>query len=398
MAAQQSIRVLFLSSCVHGGGAGHSLTSILANVDERFEAHVVMPEPGVIAARFPSSVRIHYIPEFVERLRRSPYAWPDLFKSSWLHFIINMCIAPYAALRIMRLARKLNIQVIHCNHMWAKPFGVVVGAWLKIPVVFHVRNTHHLKIDRMFYDWLGARQTVKKIICNSNRSAEAYQRRNAKKITIVPNGIDLEQYKPGMVTPCLRQKYNLPKDCFVIGYVGRILPKKGLDWLIRSFSRFAQKQNNVFLAIVGDNDQGPLIDMKKRYRRLSAQQGVADQVIFTGFQDDVRPYVSDFDALVFPSIQPESFGRVLLEAMSLKIPAISSELGGAIEVIEHNKQGLLVKVSDMEQLCEAFDNLYLHPDLRQAMGESGRKRVESLYGNDAMAQRVFEVITQCATD
>lgn len=136
--------------------------------------------------------------------------------------------------------------------------------------------------------------------------------------------------------------------------------------------------------------------MKKRYQRLSEQLGVGNQVIFTGFKDDVRPYVADFDVLVFPSIQPESFGRVLLEAMSLKVPAISSELGGAVEVIEHNKQGLLVPVSDIDQLCEAFNNFYRHPDLRKSMGINGRERVESLYGNGAMAQGVFDVITESA--
>jgi len=378
---------------VHGGGAGHSLSSILANLDPRIEAHVIMPEPGVIAARMPANVHVHYIPEFVERVSRSPYAWPDRIKCPWLHIFINIFIAPYGAWRIFRLARKLNIQVIHCNHMLAKPFGVLVGTRLKIPVVFHVRNTHSMKIDRILYDWLGARHVVKKIICNSQKSAEAYQHRNSEKIIVIPNGIDLALYKPGVVSPRLRQEYKLPRDCFVVGYVGRLLPKKGLDWLIKSFAIFAENKTKVALAIIGDNDGGQHIDMKKRYQRLSEQLGVGDQVIFTGFKDDVRPYVADFDVLVFPSIQPESFGRVLLEAMSFKVPAISSKLGGAVEVIEHNKQGLLVPVSDIDQLCEAFENFYRHPELRKTMGMNGRERVESLYGNGAMARGVFDVIT-----
>ena len=83
------ITVLFLNSCVHGGGAGRSLDALLRVPDPRIRPIVAMPEPGVIAARLEGAARLAFVPEFVERLSRSPYAWPDRLGVPWAHLPSN---------------------------------------------------------------------------------------------------------------------------------------------------------------------------------------------------------------------------------------------------------------------------------------------------------------------
>src|SRR3546814_20511375 len=93
---------------------------------------------------------------------------------------------------------------------------------------------------------------------------------------------------------------------------------------------------------------------RSHYRIMVRELGLAsDQVIFTGYQDDVRAYIAGFDVLAFPSVEPESFGRVLLEAMALQVPVITSAHGGAIEVVRDGQAGLWVPVGDVDEIDSA---------------------------------------------
>lgn len=391
------VHVMFLNSCVSGGGAGRSLDAILSVPDPRIRATVVMPEAGVLAARLTRTERLLFVPEFVERLRRSPYSWPERWRAPWLHLLANGYAIPRGVRRLLRLVRELRPDVIHCNHMLAKPIGALLGALTATPVVFHSRACHHLWIDAAFYSWLGRRAAVRRIICNSDASAQVYRRRSAAKVCIVPNSIDLAHFQRGVVTPRLREACGLAADAFVVGFVGRIHPKKGLDWLLRSFAAVVAQRPSARLVIVGGNDASLHHDGLAAYRRMAQQLGLSDaQVIFTGYQDDVRAFVADFDVLVFPSVEPESFGRVLLEAMALEVPVITSAHGGAIEVVRDGEEGLWVPVGDARALASALVAMADGPAQRRAMGARGRQRVMDRYDRQAVARQVFDVLVAVA--
>ncbi len=394
----RATRVLFLNSCVNGGGAGRSLAALLSVPQEGMESWVVMPEPGVVAAHLRGVAHIEYVPEFVERLGRSPYAWPDRLRMQWLHGPASAYALALATRKIIALARRIKPDVIHCNHMLAKPIGTMVGAAVGIPVVFHSRAVHQIPIDGAFYSWLGARKAVSRIICNSAASAEVYRRRSAEKITIIPNSIDVSVFSRRQTAPRLRLECGLAADDFVVGFVGRLHPKKGLDWLLRSFASLCRGHRNSVLVVLGDNDGGLHYDAGKGSRDLAAALGIGERVIFTGFRDDVRPYMADFDVLAFPSRLPESFGRVILEAMALEVPVVVAAHGGAIEVVEDGRQGLWVEVEDEPGLADALEQLAKDAELRRRMGRAGRERVAALYDVAPVARRVFGVLANAAPD
>lgn len=393
------IKVLFLNSCVSGGGAGRSLQALLSVPDRRIRATVAMPGPGVLAARLPADINTEIVPGFVERLLRSPYRWPDRWHVPWLHLLANVYAIGHAVLTLRRVVKRLQPDVIHCNHMLAKPIGALVGAMTGTPVVFHSRACHHLWIDGVFYSWLGRRTIVRRIICNSAASAQVYRRSSAAKVRIVPNSIDLEHFREGSVNPRLRSDYAIPGDAFVVGFVGRIHQKKGIDWLLQSFVGVAAKVHGARLVIVGGNDGSLHHDALAHYQSMAQALGLAsNQVFFTGYQDDVRAYVADFDVLVFPSVEPESFGRVLLEAMALEVPVITSAHGGAIEVVRDGKDGLWVPVGDVDGLAGAMQALAADPERRRAMGACGRQRVIDCYDRTAIARQVFDVLVEVSNE
>ena len=390
-------KILVLNSCVNGGGAGRSLEALLTAPDPRIEAIVAMPAPGMLAQRIERVAELAFIPEFVERMRRSSYMWPDWLHMPWLHpvasvFGLFICIG-----KLTRLAKANRPDVIYCNHMLAKPIGVAVGARTGIPVVFHSRACHQLWADGKFYDWLGRRKIVKRIICNSEASAAVYRRNSDVKVTIIPNGIDLNHYNRQATQASLRREFQIPPDEFIVGFTGRIQPSKGIDWLLRSFAVFSRRNSKAKLVIVGGNDSSLQHDALAEYRHKAAAMGVAENVIFTGYRDDVRPYLADFDVLIMPSILPESFGRVLLEAMALEIPVIVSAHGGAVEVVRNDKEGLWVEVEDTDGLASAIDRLCSDPVWRRQMGQNGLQRVQACYARSITAQRVYDVLVNSSS-
>lgn len=394
--APKPVRALFLNSCINGGGAGRSLASLLSVADPRIEALVVMPAPGVLAARLEGAAQLEFVAEFVERMKRSPWSWPDRMGMPWMHVPANVFGLGRCVARLAGLVREWQPDVIHCNHMLAKPIGAAVGVLTGVPVVFHSRACHQLWIDGAFYGWLGRRACVRRIICNSEASATVYRHRSNDKVTVIPNGIDVAAFSRHAVEPVLRRDFDIGAEEFVVGFVGRIQETKGIGWLLRAFALFAAGRTGIRLAIVGGNDSSLHRDALACYRRDAAALGLADQVIFTGFREDVARCMVDFDVLVMPSVVPESFGRVLLEGMALDVPVITAAHGGAVEVVRDGREGLWVGVNDTEGLARAMERLHGDQALCRRLGQNGRRRAVARYDHTLVAHRIYDVLVDAA--
>ena len=181
-----------------------------------------------------------------------------------------------------------------------------------------------------------------------------------------------------------------------MGFVGRLLPKKDVDWLLRSFALFARRTPRAILAVVGGNDRSHRHDIGELYRRKAERLALGHRVILTGFRDDVRVLMADLDVLVFPSRLPESFGRVLIEAMALEIPVITSAQGGSTEVVRNGVDGLWVQIDDREGLAKALERLEADPALRSEMGRRGRKRAVEVYDSRRVNERIVNVLLETA--
>ena len=178
----------------------------------------------------------------------------------------------------------------------------------------------------------------------------------------------------------------------MIGYAGRILHKKGIPVLLEAFRKIAPRFPQAVLAIVGDNDGGVHKDLRAEYQDLALQMGIGERTFFIGFKEDIRPYVSDFDLLALPSVEPESFGRVLIEAMAFGIPSVVSAHGGAVEVVRHGLNGLWSIPGDSENLAEALTRLLADPDLRREMGRHGASDVYAEFSAVDQSKRITDIL------
>ncbi|UCD26150.1 MAG: glycosyltransferase family 4 protein [Candidatus Bathyarchaeota archaeon] len=209
------------------------------------------------------------------------------------------------------------------------------------------------------------------------------------KIRIVPNGVDLQKFKP--FEGCEKVKHRIKvnnKQCVL--FVGRLVPRKGLHFLIEAAKHVVKERKDTMFVLVGD---GPL---KNHLISYSIEQGVSDNFVFLGdVHDDLLPTLYNCaDVFVLPSIQ-EGQGIALLEAQATAKPVVAFNVSGINEVVLDQKTGLLVKPYSYE-LANAILHLLSKRSLREKMGHCGRKFVSENFSWDICAQRMFQVYCEAS--
>jgi glycosyltransferase involved in cell wall biosynthesis len=121
------------------------------------------------------------------------------------------------------------------------------------------------------------------------------------------------------------------------------------------------------------------------------KMGLASEVLFLGFRNDIPRILKILDVLVITSLTIESFSMVAAEAMAMRVPVIATNIGGLPEVIEDRKTGILVPQGDTNALLNALEYLIKNSDMRKEMGEEGRKRVLKYFTIQENVRRTEEI-------
>jgi glycosyltransferase involved in cell wall biosynthesis len=157
--------------------------------------------------------------------------------------------------------------------------------------------------------------------------------------------------------------------------MGYLNPRKGTDVLIESLARLkAQYAGCVRLLIAGEpfpGNEGWVGQLRRRIQAL----GLADDVIFAGFVDDVAQFFAAINVFAFPAREPEGFGMAVAEAMAAGVPVVATRLGGVIEIVEDGKTGRLIPAGSVEELTAALLALLRDSADRARMSAAGRAKV-----------------------
>lgn len=253
-------------------------------------------------------------------------------------------------------------------------FTPIVWKFFDTPLVAHY---HHWDdpvdlIDYLYMPtsqrlWLRCYDIADKIFAVSQYSANDLASRgpSENKISVIPNGVDTDKYSPDSPEVEAGDYEN------ILLYVGPIMDRKGLNYLIESLPHILQIHPNTVLMVVGGGDRGDLLQQAE-------QIGVKDNVEFKGFvSDDILPeYYSAADIFVFPSLL-EGFGMVLLEAMSSGLPVVASDTSAIPEVV--GPGGCLVPKKEPICFAETVNDLLDDYNWRKALGDNARKHVENEY-------------------
>jgi glycosyltransferase involved in cell wall biosynthesis len=208
--------------------------------------------------------------------------------------------------------------------------------------------------------------------------------------TVIHNGIDLEQFEKALIHFTHQEKHKIKTQLFqandndfIITTVATLHPRKGLIYLIEAYKEVQETNPQTKLVLIGEGPQKK--DLEKKVKKL----GLEDKVVFLNHQESIPKLLKSSDLFVLPSIK-EAFGLVLLEAMAAQIPIIASAVGGIPEIIENNKNGILVEPANPKMLAEKILFLIKNAPIRQKMVFLGHHRVKD-FDLKKMAQKTEAV-------
>jgi starch synthase len=218
---------------------------------------------------------------------------------------------------------------------------------------------------------------------------------NSGKMAIVPNGVDIDFFRPGLKDERILSKYGLKEQNYIL-FVGRVSPEKGVHVLLRAFKHISNELPNSFnLVIVGPltgayntAQQSSYAEAIVRY----AREKPGERVIFTGAIDknSLRILYSNAYCLVLPSLA-EAFGMVLLEAMASGTPPIGSTAGGIPDIIIDGVNGLLFRKEDWKDLANKLLMLIQDKSFRDKLAHNAREYAEKSFSWNIVAEKIREI-------
>jgi glycosyltransferase involved in cell wall biosynthesis len=214
------------------------------------------------------------------------------------------------------------------------------------------------------------------------------------KIDIVPCGFDSEEFQA--VTGGARQQLGLSEDEFIVLQLGRMVPRKGVDNVIRAIALLKQAHGiRAKLLVVGGNstEPDPLHTPEIGAMQVLANSlDISEQVIFTGRRprDQLRYYYSAADVFVTtPWYEP--FGITPIEAMACGTPVVGAAVGGIKDTVVDGQTGFLVPPNDPDALAQKLAWLHMHPKTARRLGWAGMRRAYRHYTWRSVAERIADV-------
>ncbi len=199
-------------------------------------------------------------------------------------------------------------------------------------------------------------------------------------------GVDLSLYQKEQIPSMrkeTREKFQIPEDALVYGFVGRICKDKGVGELLSAFNLVQQQNPNAYLLLIGGLDDNPGLED-------GLLEGAQENpnIIFCGQVpvEQVSKHLAAADVLVHPTYR-EGFGMVLQEAAAMYLPTVTTNIIGASEAIVNGETGLLAEKQDVATLKDAMISMF-DADLRKTFGENGRKRIENEFEREMMVERI----------
>lgn len=323
------------------------------------------------------------------RLRTYRYAWPDrLHVMGYMRStqrdrslrLSSLLLAPglffCGALAALRTARSERPDIIHAH--WLLPNGfiaAVASRLLHIPLVVSVPGSDVMvsEANRLFGRM--ARFTLGEaaaITTNSDdlRGGLLALGAPAHKISLIIYGVDPLAFTPDAGRrAALRARLGIAESVPVVLAVGRLVPKKGFDVLVRAAAAIAAPAH---IVIVGDGDQ------RRELEEMARAGGAGERVHFVGNvpRHELAGYYNVADLLAMPSVRlpVDGLNVSVVEAMACGLPIVASSVGGNPLVVAHGDNGLLVAEGDSAQLAGAINILLNDPAARQRMGRRSRER------------------------
>lgn len=282
-----------------------------------------------------------------------------------------------------RIIRTQQISLVHSCMSYTQLIGGVAAGLNGTPAVLYQHGPLGLWMD-------GAATLTRcdRILVNSAFTA-AEQRRcswRSRPIALAPYGMDLrvDDTDRAALAATVDREFGLEPGTPIIGIIARFDPWKGIDVALRAVAPLLRENSTLRFLIVGGQYRHFHPEHGAMLRALAEREQVASQVLFAGYQMDVRPFLARMTILIHTSLQPEPFGLTIVEGMAAGVPVIIADAGGAADIVDDGIDGLTHTPGNVEELREAMRRLLTEPALRASLSAAGRRKVEDRYTSARM--------------
>lgn len=302
--------------------------------------------------------------------------------------------------RLVKIINEYKVDIIHVRSrapMWSAYYA---SKKANVKLVATVHGTYSLK----FLKWknFSPKRIYNEIMLKADRIiavsnfikrylSENYPGNFLEKVTVIQRGADLKYFNAKAVSNSrvidLMKQWNLPEDKKIILMPARFTAWKGHEFLIESLS----KVKNDFFCVMLGSDHGHKA-YRKRIEQLIVKKDLAEKIRIVGLCKDMQTAYTISHFVVCPSVRPEAFGRVPIEAQASGKIIIATKIGGALDTVIDEKTGFLVEVGDTEKFAQLMDQaLEMSKTEADEFGVAARKNIEENFSNEKMCRLTLDV-------
>jgi glycosyltransferase involved in cell wall biosynthesis len=371
--------ILFISDDIGRGGTEVGLLQTATGLArERWCPLVIVPACGYLyemCTRAGLDTRVlnfYRLPRFWRVRRYFPI-------DSWLTILVN-------GRRLKRLLQRERIALVQTSAketLNVRNLARVARA-AGVPLVWSCHDSNP-KVLTYCRQGLGAK--IDRIVAISHHVREELLRAGIEepdKIEVLHNAIDIKAWdaRTSAIDSSLREELGIPHNRPVVGLVARLDPIKGQRAFLLAADLVAQACPDAVFLLVGvvrpTSRWAVFADYFREVEALARRPTLQGRVLFAEWRTDLPRVMESLDILVQPSLR-ETFGRVLIEAMASRKPAVVTRVGGMPEIVVNGETGIVVPPEDPPALAAAVVSLLQDRARSQNMGEAGRRRVEERF-------------------
>ncbi len=321
---------------------------------------------------------------FLERFSNRVITIPQLKRD------INPLSDIVALLRLYRLFRKEDFDIVHTHTAKAGALGRLAARFAGVPKIVHTSHGHNfygyfgpvrsklvVMVERFisyFTDKINALTELEK------QDLASYKVAQPAKIVVINSGLELDRYRKININAGeKRSELRVGQDTILVGMISRLETVKGPEYFIEAARLIAEKFPEVRFIVAGDGSLRSKLEFQCKKLHIS------DKLIFIGWREDIPEILSVLDILVMPSLN-EAVGRILIEAGACGKPVVATRVGGIPEVVKDNQTGILVPPGDAHGLARAVISLLEDEKKRQRMGETAKNWVDDKFSASRMVK------------
>ncbi len=292
---------------------------------------------------------------------------------------------PMVAFKVSHICKRESVELVHVHDSHAHNFAILSTVLSKndVPIIVSRRVDFPINggpVSMFKYN----HPRISKIVCVSNAIRDVMKSSidDEQKLAVVHSGVDLEKFNRPL-SSSLRKEFEISDQTLLVGNVAALAPHKDYPTFIRTAKRIIEQGFDVKFLAIGE---GP---SRKDVENCIAENGMEKHIIITGFRNDIIDILPQFDVFLITS-STEGLGTSILDAQVAGVPIVATAAGGIVEIVHHEKNGLVAKVGDDVKLAEFLVRYIKDSSFRQSMADAA-KQIVLAFSKAETARKTHEI-------